>query len=358
MQHKDICAVSIREEGESNSEDSKFARISATISSGRVDSYKTYFTDKSLENFAARLNEKKVQLKDSHRQGQGFGVSESGEFKDGKVTAVFKAMRGWQLNDASLPTSDQFIEGVREGIITETSVGFGNADYQCNLCDNREWFRDGCTHIPGRNYTVKVDGKQETKECIIAIDNATLSEVSLVSKGANDDAIITDRAQECFREGNLPIEVQDELERSYGIRFEGSINTTGGSSMETKELQKQLDSVKTERDEAVAKVTELEPLAEDGRSARKYMAGQALEAYKVSRGESLQESEVERFEKRAEKMTFTDLVDELDHLRSLAPEKPEVDPGSKTKQPDNSGNPDNKRDQKTERRAVNPPHWG
>ena len=363
MQHRDICKVSIREEGSDTSTDTssdeKYARITAVISSGATDSYGTYMTDKTLQNFADRLNEKKVQLKDSHKYGQGFGISESGEFRDGKVIGTFKVMRGWQLNDASLPSSDQYIEGIQEGIITETSVGFSRGNYQCNLCENREWFRDGCYHLPKRSYDIKdKDGKVTRKQCIVGIDDAQLAEVSLVDKGANDDALIMERAQEYYEQGELPVDIQNQLELSYGIRMEGTpINKPkGGSKVETKELQDQLETVKTERDEVKAENAELKPLAECGKEARTYMKGQAKDAYKVSRGESVTESDIERFEKRADTLTFSELVTETEHLRSLAPEKPKVEPGSKTTQPDNSGSRDAK--DKTQTRGINPPHWG
>ena len=127
--------------------------------------------------------------------------------------------------------------------------------------------------------------------------------------------------------------------------------------MDLQEAQKQLTAITTERDEALAKVKELEPLAEDGRAARTYMTAQCLEAFKVSRGESVTEKDIERFTKRAESMDFETLQSELEHLRMLAPAKPEVEPGSKTEQPDNSGSRDTKSEDK-EVRGYNPPHWG
>ena len=353
MHCRELCAVSIRQvEGE---DDPKRAYISAVISSGKTDGHGTYMTERTLENFAEDLK-KAIQFKDSHRRGQGFGVSEDGELSDGVVSGEFKLMRNLPLNEASYPNSNNFIDAIEEGVITRVSVGFSGGKHICNICE-AEWWRQSCYHWPGRDYE-QIDpktGKSTVIRCEVAVDDARLVEVRAVSKGSNPDAQIVQRAEELYRDGKLPIEAQQELAQVYGMRFDSSqerIQTTGRSTME---LQEQLDSTTKERDEAQAKVEELTPLAECGRAARKYMAAQCLDAYKVSRGESVTESDIERFEARSAKLGFDELVSELEHLRTLAPEKPEVEPGSQTSQPDNSGN---REESKTEVRGVNPPHWG
>ena len=356
MQCRELCEVSVRQPPEGDEENDRRAFISAVISSGKLDGHGTYMTQKTLENFAKDLDNA-IQFKDSHRRGQGFGVSEGGEFADEVVTGDFKLIRGWPLNEASYPNSDIFIDAIEEGVITRVSVGFSGGKHICSICD-AEWYQKACYHWPGRQYEViGDDGKSTLVMCEVAVDDAHLVEVSAVSRGSNPDAQIVEKAERCFREGRLPADVQNELEQVYGMRFDGKIKSFGGFNMEREELQKQLASVTTERDEANEKIADLEPLAACGREARQWMGGQALEAYKVSRGEAVQEKEIERFTKRAESMTFADLVVEYEHLRTLAPPKPDVKSGSQTSQPDESGNPDT-RESKAKTRGVNPPHWG
>lgn len=353
---RELCAVSVRQSPEGEEGDSRRAYISAVISSGKTDSHGTYMTERTLKNFARDLGQS-IQFKDSHRRGQGFGVSESGTYADGVVTGDFKLIRGWPLNDASYPDSDTFIDAIEEGVITRVSVGFNGGKHICNICE-AEWFRANCYHWPGRQYE-QIDpktGKATMVRCEVAVDDAHLVEVSAVSKGSNPDAEIVEKAERCFREGRLPLEVQQELEQVYGMRFDGDIQTAGRDTMDLKEVQQQLESVTAERDEAQASLAELEPLAECGRAARTYMAAQCLEAYKLSRGEACSEKDIERFKTRAGAMQFEELVSELEHLRTLAPEKPEVEPGSQTTQPDNSGNRDATSD-KTETRSSNPDWW-
>ena len=360
MQSRDICDVSYRQAPEGDDSDDKFERITTVISSGEVDGHGTFMTQKTLENFAKSLGDDNIQFKDSHGRGQGFGVSEGGEFSDGVVTGTFKLRKDWPLSDASFPSSNQFIEGIRDGIITKTSVGFSGGDYNCTICDD-DFFGRSCNHYPNFKYDIKdKDGNVTRETCTVAIDNAKLIEVSAVSSGSNPDAKIIEKAQRSYEEGTLPANVRFQLENNHGVRFADApeLKKDGGSQVEDK-LQEQLDAVTTERDEAQAKVAELEALAECGREARKHMAKEALEAFKVSRGEALQDSDVERFEKRSEKMDFESLLIERDHLRTIAPTVPQVEPGSKTEQPDNSDNTDAKGGGEKEEKArgVNPPHW-
>ena len=128
--------------------------------------------------------------------------------------------------------------------------------------------------------------------------------------------------------------------------------------MDTEKLEKQVEELTKERDEALRQVEELTDLANCGKAARTHMTAEARDDFKVARGEKVTEKEIERFNKRAEKMTFEDLVLERDHQRTMAPAKPEIDPGSKTTQPDNSGKSSEGDDDKKKKvRGMNPPSW-
>ena len=357
MEIRDIGTIEIRSDQDDNKDDA-FERITTVISSGSVDGHGTYMTERTLKNFARALNDDSIQLKDSHKQTQGFGVSESGKYEDGKVTGTFKVLKGLSLSDSSYPSSDDFVKAVKSGLITKTSVGFSGGKWMCNICDEDALRSTSCNHWPKREYEVKVDGKREKKECVYGIDDSRLVETSLVSAGSNQDAVIIEKAQRCFELGTLPADIKSELE-TRGVRFEGEPikpKNNGGSSVDTKDLEKQVEDLTKERDAALQKVEELTDLADCGKAARKHMAGEALADYKVSRGEKVTEKEIEKFEKRCEKKNFEELLEDRDYLRTLAPEDPKVDPGSKTSQPDNSGKKSDDADDKKVR-GFNPPHW-
>lgn len=358
--NRELCSVEIRQPPEGEAEDSKRVYLTAIISSGKTDGHGTSMTEKTLRNFAADLKTA-IQFKDSHRVGQGFGVSTGGRYEDDKVYGDFKIIRGWPLTNASFPNSDIFVDAIAEGVITRVSVGFSGGRSVCNICD-ADWYKGTCWHWPGRKYEVIENGKSRLVTCEVDIDDAHLVEVSAVSKGSNPDAMIVEKAERCMKEGNLPVDVQRDLEETYGMRFDSVPKPVGGSNVDTKELEAKLETATGERDEAIAKVKELEPLAKCGTEARALMSGEALNAYKVSRGETVKEDDVETVKQRLSTLTFKELVGERDYFARLAPETPKVNAGSQTKQPDTSGQRADEtsttKEETPEVRGVNPPHWG
>ena len=366
MQTREIGQISVREPQAGENPDSQFEYIDMVASSIRRDSHGTCIDEETLKDWARAFKEDGIQLKDSHDQAQGFGVSTDGEYRDGKLYGTFKILKGVRLSNASLPTSDEFLKLLDAGIIRKASVAFTGGEYICNICNEDALRSPSCNHWTDFKYDVKIGDNTEEKLCTYVIKGSRIIETSLVAAGSNEDAVILAKAQRCFDEGTLPVEIKNRFERVHNYRFvDGktvkSINKTnekkdGGSKVDTKQLEEQLAKVTEERDTYKGQLEEQQSLVEDGKEARKYMSGQASEAFKISRGKDVKETDIEKFNTRAEKMTFADLVDETTHLRSLAPEKPEVDPGSKTSQPDNSG--DENKNEQTRSGPVNPAHWG
>ena len=361
MECRNTSGISIRQSTDERFKDTdEYAYIDMVVSSDELDTYGTRFDEGALRHLAEQLNNNAIQLKDSHDRTQGFGVSEFGEYRDGKVYGTFKVLKNWDLNNASFISSNQFLDGIRHGLITGNSIGFLGDEYICNLCDD-DFFSRSCNHYPKKDYELKdSDGNKEIRTCeVIMSGKPVFIETSLVDSPANPSAKIIEKAKRSFQDGTLPSDVQYKYETQYNVRFSGQeINkSNGGPNVDNKDLEQQLTDAKEARTTAEKELTELKPLAECGKAARAYMADQVKEAYKVSRGEKLQESELEAVEGRSSKMTFKELVTELEYLRTLAPADPKVEPGSKTSQPDNSGNRSDESDE-DEKIIVNPAHWG
>ena len=363
--HDNCCHVSVRQMPEgADDADGKRKYIEAIVSSGRKDGHHTWMNARTLGNFAEDLAAG-VQFKDSHHRGQGFGISETGDYAedDDEVKGTFKLIRGWPLNNVSYPNSDVFVDAIDEGVIRQVSVGFKGGRHICSICSTDEnnvdlWSRT-CYHWPGRKYQVIRNGKEVTEVCTVEIDDARLVEVSAVSSGSNPDAQITQKAQRCYDEGVLPIDVQRSLEVDYEMRFDGrDAEPDGGSPMavNAEQLQKDLDEARSALTESESKLKELEPLADCGRAAREYMRGEAVTAYKTSRGEKFQEKDLEAIEKRFANLPFAELVAERDYFKSISPEPPAVKAGSETSEPDNSG--EGREEETPKTRGMNPPHWG
>lgn len=354
------------DEGEGEGE-SKYAYIRACISSGRTDHSHEWMAQDSLENFAEAAA-KGVPFIDSHRyRTQGFGVSTSGELeeKTNKVFADFKLIRGWALNDAAYPTSDIFIDAIKEGVISKVSVGYAGSRHVCQICKSDLW-RGSCYHWPGRTYTIVEDGKEKQVVCEVEIQGARLIEVSAVKSGANPDAVIVEKAEKQLREGTLPYDIRLELEQQYGMKWsclESPVNgrlqanipvQVQGGNMST-DMEKQVASLKAEVKSLTDRVAELEPLAESGEQALKFVKGEALEAYKAMRGAAATEADTERFQKRLDGMSYEEIRIEADYIKSLTP-KTEVPVGSQTRQPDSTRRTvTTTRNEKTETPILNPP---
>ena len=341
MEYLDICNLEIRQIKEGEDGDNN-AYVSAFVSSGAQDSHYTIMTDRTLRNFATDLNSNNIQLKDSHTRMQGFGVSIAGEYKDGKVIGDFKIVRDLDLADSSYPSSNDFIRAIEEKVITKTSVGFAGGTRKCNIC-KADWISRDCRHWPGLKYEiVGNDGKKKQVTATHDIDNARLREVSLVDRGSNPDAKIINRAQRHYEEGILPLEVQQQLEQTYDVRFEPDDSTDtkppplvakDGITMTLEELQQANDELRTKLAETEAKVSELEPLAEELRGARKTITEEVVKNYSRVRGEGVKPEDVERFRKRCEKFTYPELEEERVYLEEQIPEKPKVAIGSITNPP-------------------------
>ena len=365
--NKHLCKVEVRQPpDDDNSEDGRMY-LTAIISSGEVDAHGTRMTEKTLKNFASDLKSD-IQFKDSHQYGHGFGVSTGGSYRDNMVYGDFTLMPGYNLRNASYPNSDEFIRAISDGIIKDVSVGFSGGTRICSICEAR-WYSDNCYHYPGRTYE-KIDKKTGKKAMVRAevyIDDAHLVEVSAVSRGSNPDSEIISKAQRCLEAGQLPEDLQRELEEMYEIRLDPSINPQSKKRevkpMDLEKMQEELISTRAsltelqaKYDELQAKVPELEALANCGREARKQILGEVIEAYKVRQGETVTTEQVDKTNERCSRLTYVELIGERDFLVSQAPEAPKVSTGSKTSQPDASSKRDMPKDD-GEAKTPLPPTW-
>ena len=313
----DLCSVEMRQTSEDSDADSDDVYLSAIISSGKLDSHGTRMTEKTLKNFAKDLKNS-IQFKDSHQYGHGFGVSTGGEYENDKVRGDFTISKGFQLRNASYPTSDEFIRAIDKKIITKVSVGFAGGTRTCSICKSEHW-RGNCYHWPGRKYQVTANGKETMVRAIVEIDDAHLVEVSAVSRGSNPDAYIEKQAKRAYAQGILPPDVQEHLEHQYEIRFELDESLKEDNTVADKTIEQQLEETRASLKEAQDKIVELEPLANCGTEARKHALGEVVEAFKVRHADTLTEDDIKDVTTRSQRLTFVQLISERNYLRKNAP---------------------------------------
>ena len=278
---------------------------SAEISNGNVDSYFTHMLPSTLTNFANDASNG-VSFLNSHRHNElPLGRSLNGVYDGNRVVADFYTMPGLNLNGV---TTDDFITGIKTGLLSDVSVGFslGQGQMWCDVCkmDYRSW---DCPHVAGMKYDIQGGGQVTAT---VGVDNARLAEVSAVFDGATPDATIL-KATRMIEAGELKPDAVRMLEARYRMSFATKrsfpgVDLGGGKKLELEKIFNQLrevlalpsdgDAVATvaslvaERDRLAAehktattdaetlraKVAELEPQAKDGAQYRTDLITEAL----------------------------------------------------------------------------------
>lgn len=205
----------------------------AEISSNRLDAYSTVMEASTLRNFAQDATAG-VAFMNSHRTG-GFlsgaaelplGRSVGGRFIGGqgnglaRTMADFYAVRGLNLNGIS---TDDLIDGMRSGVVSDVSVGFSGGEVCCSIC-KRDMRRDPeCWHMPGIEYDLRDDEGHKTGQRAVAvgsIENARLNEVSAVWDGATPGAKIVEvKVPREIEAGRMRADTVSLLEQRFRIRL-------------------------------------------------------------------------------------------------------------------------------------------
>jgi len=278
---------------------------SAEISNGNVDSYFTHMLPSTLTNFANDASNG-VSFLNSHRHNElPLGRSLRGVYEQDRVVADFYTMPGLNLNGVS---TDDFITGVKTGIISDVSVGFYGGQMWCDVCkmDYRSW---DCPHMAGMKYDIQGGGQVTAT---VSVDNARLCEVSAVFDGATPDATIL-KATRMIEAGELKPDAVRMLEARYRMSFATKRSFPGvdlgerkSKAMDLEKIFTQLREVltlaadgdvlatvaalKAERDRLTSqnevatqeadalrtKLAELEPQAKDGAQYRTDLIAEAL----------------------------------------------------------------------------------
>lgn len=278
----------------------------AEISNDQIDAYFTHMTVKSLTNFAADA-QAGVSFLNSHRHNElPLGRSLAGRMESNgervRALADFYTLPGLNLNGLR---TDDFIAGVRSGIVSDVSIGFYGGTHTCDLC-GENYYSYRCPHIAGLRYEKQEGDIMRLVLATVTIDDARLSEVSAVYDGATPDAAIV-KAQRMAEAGELRAEEVQILEARYRVRLPVKRSLTGGKPERSGnvDFEKLIADIRTllNLDEAAdvtgavaglaaeaeqlrkagEQVTEmeqrikaLEPQAEDGRQYRADLVAEAL----------------------------------------------------------------------------------
>lgn len=270
----------------------------AEISNSLVDSYFSHMDESSLRNYADDAA-RGVAFQNSHKRMElPMGRSLSGSYQAGepaRVLSDFYMLGGLNLNGIN---TDDVIRGIRGGIVTDISIGFGGGYTRCDLCQN-EYFSWDCPHLAGLRYETK-DGDVVRQElATYGIYDAHLHEFSAVYDGATPGASIL-KASRMIQDGRVGPDEIRKLEAQYRTKLPEAKRTFRGADVPKErsknvEATEQLAQVRSvlglgedgdilatlteatkEVDGLRAKVAELQPLAEDGKQYRSQCVEDAL----------------------------------------------------------------------------------
>jgi len=285
----------------------------AEISSTRLDAYYTHMDKSSLQNFAADA-QAGVSFLDSHDSYKlGFGQSFAGriDLTDGVIRTVagFYTIPGIKFGGIhSYESTDDFIRAVKGRLARDVSVGFYDGTFVCDICGEDVWgFRTSCPHFPGVEYPIGEQGN-ETVTATATICDAHLAETSAVYNGATPEAMIL-KARAMAEAGNLEAKAVEVLQFRYRINLPDKYQSWQGVDLKSRdrsqampktmeELQAEImeaagknavkleDGVRwlindrqrleDENDKLTNRVTELTPLADDGRAYRQDLISETI----------------------------------------------------------------------------------
>lgn len=280
----------------------------AEISSDLIDAYSSFMAPSTLLNFRDDA-QAGVAFLPGHKHnelpfGRSFYASLENTINPSRtrVVASFYTLHGLKLNNIS---TDDLIDGLRSGILKDTSVGFHGGEQLCTLCERSIWDWD-CPHVPGMKYEVKEGDVMRVKLATYGVHNARLSEVSSVFDGATPRAEII-KAEREASEGRMRPDAVRLFEERYRVKLPVTrsfpvVKPEKDKVMEFEQIVNQirevlalpadadvvagvlavstapdkLRTVEQQLAETRAKVAELEPLAADGRTYRDDLISDAL----------------------------------------------------------------------------------
>lgn len=280
----------------------------AEISSDLVDSHYSHMLPSTLMNFQEDAVAGVAFLPGHKHNELPFGRSVDAQIESAdnpqrtRVVADFYTVPGLTLNAVR---TDDLIDGIRSGILRDVSVGFHGGEYTCDVCQ-RDVFSWDCPHVPGVKYEIKEDGVVRVKLATFAIDGARLSEVSSVFDGSTPRAEIL-KAEREAAEGRMKPDAVRLIEERYRVKlpvakrgfagadvpgkdnglmeFEQIVNQMrevlavpeGGDVVATVTgITGELAQLRTAKQDADKRISELEPQAADGKQYRSDLVTEAI----------------------------------------------------------------------------------
>ena len=211
-----------REQGDDVSDDRY--EFQAEISNDLLDSYYTTMHITTLRNFREDAKQGVAFLEGHMPTRMNYGRTFNARLNKAedrqRVLADIYTIRDINFGGhMSFPSTNDFIRAVETDLVSDVSVGFYGGIWRCDLCgmDVFDWsdWENMCRHWPGETYE-----EDDVKVVATAtIEDARLSEVSVVYDGATPEAQITKKARSMFERGLIDTPIVYRLNTLYNLRM-------------------------------------------------------------------------------------------------------------------------------------------
>ena len=179
----------------------KIFRLVSEVTNNEVDSHHHFVSEKFMKQMRAQLNTGKIPFVAGHDMDKVLGKCRSGKMQDNdtRLIAETDVLRGWNYGISS----DEFIKGVENGMLTDVSGGYRINAASCTICNKQayisrsaESYEDKCwEHLPGRKYKGKVAKWN--------LEDGEIIELSGVPLGANKKSEILEFTKQLADETEL-----------------------------------------------------------------------------------------------------------------------------------------------------------
>ena len=176
-------------------------RLVSEVTNNEVDSHYHFVSEKMMKQMRGQLNSGKIPFVAGHDLNKVLGKCKSGKMQDNdtRLIAETDVLRGWNYGISS----DEFIKGVENEMLTDVSGGYRINAASCTICNKQayisrsaESFEDKCwDHLPGRKYKGKIAKWN--------LEDGEIIELSVVPIGANHKSEILDYTKELAAETEL-----------------------------------------------------------------------------------------------------------------------------------------------------------
>lgn len=177
------------------------------------------FSEKCLDMLADGYKNDNLTLTVMHEKYQtvGLGACSDATVMDGNLYVQAYIKKGLTFPQGALGNSEQFIDAIMDGFLSDVSVSVMMRKAVCSICgaDAIYWWRSECEHIRGKEYVTGEGKQKKIATCYTVIEEGYPIELSLVQEGADPNATIIEKVVNLAADGTADATAIVNLQQEY-----------------------------------------------------------------------------------------------------------------------------------------------